>query len=209
MRIVILKLDVKTENPVKVNLLCRSIYIMNPEKANEIVIWLKNHVSKRDKNTFCNPIWISYKFSFVKKIWHYLECLLVLSLSTYSTMSASVPNFDYYISTPNCTVVIKKENYDLLNFFLYLNLMYIQCIIKYTIDIISTKTRQDQFLFWGYIQNTKDRPEIMFSSIYFFNFRVKNMIYLIYFTLSGIYFSTCYLSLYYWPLSYRLKVNDW
>lgn len=67
MRIVILKLDVKTENQVKVNLLCRSIYIMNPEKANEIVIWLKNHISKPDKNTFCNPVWISDKFSFVKK----------------------------------------------------------------------------------------------------------------------------------------------
>lgn len=82
-------------------------------------------------------------------------------------MPASVPNFDYYISTPNCTVVIKKEKHDLLNFFVYLNLMYIQCIVKYTIDIISTKTRQDQFLFWGYMQNTKDRPEIMFSSIFF------------------------------------------
>lgn len=33
MSIVLLKLDVKTENPVKVN-----SYIMNPEKANEIVI---------------------------------------------------------------------------------------------------------------------------------------------------------------------------
>lgn len=62
MSIVLLKLDVKTENPVKVN-----SYIMNPEKANEIVIWLKNHISKRDKNTFCNPVWISDKFSFVKK----------------------------------------------------------------------------------------------------------------------------------------------
>lgn len=68
MRIVLLKLDVKTENPVKVNFLCKSIYIMNPEKANKIVIWLKNHVSKSDKNTFCNPILISYKFSLVKKM---------------------------------------------------------------------------------------------------------------------------------------------
>lgn len=97
MRIVILKLDVKTENPVKVNLLCRSIYIMNPEKANEIVIWLKNHISKRDKNTFCNPVWISYKFSFVKKIWHYLDCLLVFkSLSTYSNFESHKPvTFSY------------------------------------------------------------------------------------------------------------------
>lgn len=62
-------------------------------------------------------------------------------------MPASVPNFDYYTSTPNCTVVIKKEKHDLLNFFLYLNLNV--HIVKYTVDIISTKTRQDQFLFWG------------------------------------------------------------
>lgn len=153
----------------------------------------------------------------LKKIWHYLECLLVLSLSTYSNFESHKPViFSYacqcsklwllyfYTKLYSCNKGRKTWSFK----FLLISWFNVH-IVKYTVDIISTKTRQDQFLFWGYLQNTKDRPEIMFSSIFFFNFRVKNTIYLIYFTLSGIYFSTCYLSLYYWPLSYRLKVNDW